>query len=1259
MFQDIPRRNYIPYQQNRQPKLPAPTPRLAIEHPSTSNRQTAAMCDFHLTTDHDGASCPEMTRFMQMNQTSEKIEEYVEDETNQQFGPPTVNFLEYESGEENEKDSDINNHSCNVFTKNWRQKLGEKAKLATKDKEVDEVPKQILSRKPSKEEGSSRKAEKEVEHGDSSFEDSFDFIEYCKKTKVQISQFEYLKKNPQQLDKLVHCIKKDFKQPHSDVHQESSENFDDDEQEGFVSKESSLVATSFSNKPDPFYISLYIAGCKLSNYIIDSGSSDNVMPSKVAHALGLSLNKPTGKVFSMESKQVPLVGQIKDAQVVLAAHPQKKLKLNILVADIPASYGMLLSHSFCKDLGGEIQLDWSHALIPLGNKKVRLDPEPKAKYMVLKSDDPRAEILYVETGPGTYMMSSKKESVPEILAPDISAELWIMQFDGSSSSSGSGAGVVLISPQGEKFPKAYKLTFDTTNNTVEYEALLLGLEFAKEKEIKKLQVMGDAELVVNQVRSRYQTKNKRLKSYRNKVWDEIESFDAFSIQAFPREQNTKADSLAVSASLLLPHPEFEKDVYIVEMIYQPSVPDNNQNWQVFDDDKHIISFLEGTGTFSNSSFDGNHSLTSQQNIKEEDKESEILQLKGNTIPKGLVTLESLFDKNDQFVKNDEKKPSSSPDTEKVNIGFENDPKIVLIGKCLSHKERKVIIDLLNSYIDVFAWCYDDLKVFMNGEFKHHIPLKPNSSPFKQKQRQFNPKIADAIFAEVDKMLKAKIIYPIHHSTWVANIVPVRKKNGEIRICVDFRNLNQASLKDNYPLPVMDHLLQTVSGLEMMSMLDGFFGYNQIGVKQDDQHKTAFTTPWGTFAYNRMPFGLINASATFQRAMDLSFGDLRNKIIVVYLDDLTVFSKKREEHAYHLECVLQRCRQQGISLNPKKSIFGVTEGKLLGHIVSKEGIHIDPEQVKAIQQLPLPSSKPGVRSFFGQINFIRKFIPDFSEITKSIVDMMRDNVTFKWSEEGKRAFNQIKSAIADAPTLVYPDFSKDFNVYCYASDITLSAILTQHHNENIEAPISFMSIPLKKHELKYSPVEKQAYAVVKAMKQFRFYVLNSHSIVYVPDTAVKTLLTQQEIGMSKRASWIAKVQEYDIDIKPTKLVRGCGLCKLIAENNSNGNVAQESELPLVLFVSTTDEWFSNIAHFLTYGECPAHLTPREKRTIKLKAAKYIIWGDVLYKKGVDGTFLRCVDKEQRKKLLQFFHNEACGGHFSSSVTAFKILRNCYY
>lgn len=186
----------------------------------------------------------------------------------------------------------------------------------------------------------------------------------------------------------------------------------------------------------------------------------------------------------MEAKQVPLIGQLKDAQVALAAHPKKKLKLNILVVDLPASYGMLLSIIFCRDLGGEIKMDMSHALISIGDKKAKLNPEPKDKYTVLKYDDPSAEILYVDTRHGTYMLTSTKEDVIEPLMPEITNELWLMRFDGSSSSFGSSAEIVFISLKGEKFPKAYKLAFETTNNTAEYESLLLGLEYAREKGIK-------------------------------------------------------------------------------------------------------------------------------------------------------------------------------------------------------------------------------------------------------------------------------------------------------------------------------------------------------------------------------------------------------------------------------------------------------------------------------------------------------------------------------------------------------------------------------------------------------------------------------------------------------------------------------------------------------------------------------------------------------------------------------------------------------
>ena len=174
--------------------------------------------------------------------------------------------------------------------------------------------------------------------------------------------------------------------------------------------------------------------------------------------------------------------------------------------------------------------------------------------------------------------------------------------------------------------------------------------------------------------------------------------------------------------------------------------------------------------------------------------------------------------------------------------------------------------------------------------------------------------------------------------------------------MDFRNLNRASDKDNYPVPPMEQLLQMVSGSELFSLLDGFSGYNQVLVSEEDRMKTTFRTKWGTFAYRRMPFGLINAGATFQRAMDIAFRGLIGRSVVVYLDDITIFSKKRGEHAFHLKQIFERCQKYGISLNPKKCVFTVTEGKLLGHIVSKRGISIDPERIKAIEQIPMPHNK---------------------------------------------------------------------------------------------------------------------------------------------------------------------------------------------------------------------------------------------------------------------------------------------------------------
>ena len=211
----------------------------------------------------------------------------------------------------------------------------------------------------------------------------------------------------------------------------------------------------------------------------------------------------------------------------------------------------------------------------------------------------------------------------------------------------------------------------------------------------------------------------------------------------------------------------------------------------------------------------------------------------------------------------------------------------------------------------------------------------------------NPLLLTVIEKEIRKLFESKIIVSLGFSKWLANLVPVRKKSGEIRICVDFINLNQVSLKENYPLPKIDHILQRVVGSQRMSMLDSFLGYNQIAVHLDDQEKITFTTPWGTFMYAKMPFGLMNAGATFQREIDITFSNEKDRFVLIYLDDITVYSKNDQDHLEHLRRVFLKCRRFGISLNPKYSNFDMKEGKILGHIIFEEGIRIDPDRVATI------------------------------------------------------------------------------------------------------------------------------------------------------------------------------------------------------------------------------------------------------------------------------------------------------------------------
>ena len=274
---------------------------------------------------------------------------------------------------------------------------------------------------------------------------------------------------------------------------------------------------------------------------------------------------------------------------------------------------------------------------------------------------------------------------------------------------------------------------------------------------------------------------------------------------------------------------------------------------------------------------------------------------------------------------------------------------------------------------------------------------------------------------------------------------------------------------------------------------------------------------------------------------------KDEFFLIYLDDITIYSNNHQSHLQHLKRVFLKCRRFGISVNPKKSQFSLREGKLLGHVVSVASVWIDPERVKEIQTLSVPRSKKDIQSFLGKINFVRSFIPNFAELVKHLTSMMKKGSEVRWIDAVRKSFESIKKAIMEVPTLTSLDYNKEFHIFSFASEDTISAVLLQADEESSEHPVAFFSKNLRDAKLRYDIIEKEAYALIKSLKAFRVYTLHSKIIAYVPSVAIKDVLTQPDADR-RREKWIAKMIEFNIELKPTKMVRGQGFSKLLAEEN---------------------------------------------------------------------------------------------------------------
>ena len=372
--------------------------------------------------------------------------------------------------------------------------------------------------------------------------------------------------------------------------------------------------------------------------------------------------------------------------------------------------------------------------------------------------------------------------------------------------------------------------------------------------------------------------------------------------------------------------------------------------------------------------------------------------------------------------------------------------------------------------------------------KHAI--QTDGPPVKQQLRRMPEALKAAVKEEVQKMLNQGVVRP-SSSPWSSPTVLVKKKNGAWRFCVDYRKVNSMTRRDAYPLPRIDATLDALAGAQYFTTLDLASGYWQVELEEDAKKKTAFSTPFGHYEFNVMPFGLTNAPPTFQRLMDCVLAGISPEQCLIYLDDIIVFSQTFQEHLQRLSNVLKEIRKAGLKLQGSKCKFACKEVHYLGYIVSQGGISPDPDKLRAVSAFPAPSNEKQLREFLGLSNYYRRFVKNYSQIAEPLYKLTKKNTKgFQWDAACQQAFDDLKQRLTSPPILTYPVFTLPFIVHADASERAIGGVLSQVQ-EGEERVIGYWSRQLNKAERNYSTVEREALAVVAAVKEFYPYLYGFH------------------------------------------------------------------------------------------------------------------------------------------------------------------------
>ncbi|KAM1243450.1 hypothetical protein ACFX2G_035701 [Malus domestica] len=439
--------------------------------------------------------------------------------------------------------------------------------------------------------------------------------------------------------------------------------------------------------------------------------------------------------------------------------------------------------------------------------------------------------------------------------------------------------------------------------------------------------------------------------------------------------------------------------------------------------------------------------------------------------------------------------------------------MVKIGTILSPPIRLALISFLQENTEIFAWSYEDMPGISPDIICHRLSIDPKTKPVRQKRRSYDAERYEAMQVEVEKLKGIGFVREVNYPTWVANVVLVKKNPTKEslllqkvlwRMCVDYTDLNKGCPNDSFPLLLIDRLIDSTAGCELLSFMDAYSGYNQILINPPDQEHTAFTTNRGLYYYKVMPFGLKNAGATYQRLVNSMFVEQIGKSMKVYVDDMLVKNKHADQHITNLSETFTILKMYRMRLNPNKCTFGVSSSKFLSFMISQQGIEANPENIKAIIDMKEPETSKDIQSLTSKVAALTRFISKVTDRCAPFFKALKGSKKYiTWTDECAEAFKNLKEYMSKAPMLSKPEVSDTLIIYLSVSTSAVSSVLIRN-DCNVEWSVYYANKALQDAKTRCSNIEKLPLALVMFARKLHPY-FQTHSIIVLTNHPLRQIL----------------------------------------------------------------------------------------------------------------------------------------------------------